>query len=422
MPILVKDSGIPRDALNLATKSQNWHRINCHSKRACGIHARQLPEQKMKAAAMLMLLSTRQFPIAFVVNGTCPNMGSPFTPMKTPPCEFSAFPNGTLTGIDRGVCSDMTEELLMSKEECGIFLKEQTNLIFDTLQILLQSMCNSDIVFDLIDSTSIFRFTPSTRLVPINSVTELQDATISTNLNSTNTRQRYPWICSVRSKGTNSNHYCAVTLLSRPPAPTVLVGPAHCTDLCKSSRGEVDNCCCGGPNDCSDNVARCGNRPTVVEMTGNDAEILCGEWETGDAPSEASGEHYNIVLSIMDIVKHPDYRVLNTSAYLENDIAVFKVDDSVLSKEITEAFGVYPACLPTQQRTSNSGFHSGWSSPIPFHILSSYAPGFTKVYRDFFKQIHYKMDISERCEDSNTLAATGEPAQFRTNTYYPPGK
>ena len=60
-----------------------------------------------------------------------------------------------------------------------------------------------------------------------------------------------------------------ITLLfSRPPAPTVLVGPAHCTFLCKSSRDEVDNCCCGGANDCSDDIPRCGNLPKVVEMTG----------------------------------------------------------------------------------------------------------------------------------------------------------
>ena len=68
-------------------------------------------------------------------------------------------------------------------------------------------------------------------------------------------------------------------------------------------------------------------------MTGQDAEILCGEWETGDAPSAASEERYNIVLFIIDIVKHPGYRVNeNSAAYLQNDIAVFKVDDSVLTK------------------------------------------------------------------------------------------
>ena len=43
------------------------------------------------------------------------------------------------------------------------------------------------------------------------------------------------------------------------------------------------------------------------------------------------------------------------------------------------------------------------------------------VYRDFFKQIQYKMDILERCEDANVLAVSGAPVTFPTNTYYPPG-
>ena len=95
----------------------------------------------------------------------------------------------------------------------------------------------------------------------------------------------------------------------------------------------MENCCCGGPNDCSDNLARCGEKPSVLRMTGEDAEILCGEWETGDAPSESSGERYNIVLNIKDIVRHPEYTVnVKSSAYLQNDIAVFKVHDQSLSQ------------------------------------------------------------------------------------------
>ena len=193
-------------------------------------------------------------------------------------------------------------------------------------------MCNSIIVANLLAGISIDNG-QTKRLVPIDSVTEFDDATLSTNLNLANTRHRYPWICSVRSKGVSPKHYCAVTLLSRPPAPTVLVGPAHCTDLCKSSSGEVDNCCCGGPNDCSDGSIRCGTGPAVVEMTGEDAEIICGEWETGETPSIASGENYNIILPINQITRHPDYTVnIESSAYLQNDIAVFKVDDSGLSQ------------------------------------------------------------------------------------------
>ena len=172
-----------------------------------------------------------------------------------------------------------------------------------------------------------------TKVFPMEDVIQLEDATISTNVNSTNTRHRYPWICSLRSKGIHLKHYCAVTLLSRPPGPLVLVGPAHCTDLCKSSRGEVDNCCCGGPLDCSDDNERCGNNASVVEMTGQDAEIICGEWETGYISQTSSGEQYNIILSIYEIKKHPDYTVnISSSAYIQNDIAVFKVDGSPLTE------------------------------------------------------------------------------------------
>ena len=72
-------------------------------------------------------------------------------------------------------------------------------------------------------------------------------------------------------------------------------------------------------------------------MTGDDADILCGEWDSnGNISASASGERYNIALTIKEIVRHPDY-VVNSDkteqSYLENDIAVFKVDESPLSQE-----------------------------------------------------------------------------------------
>ena len=72
-------------------------------------------------------------------------------------------------------------------------------------------------------------------------------------------------------------------------------------------------------------------------MTGQDAEILCGEWETGNTPPTSSEEKYNIILDIKEIVRHPEYTVnVNTSAYLQNDIAIFKVDDFPISKVISK--------------------------------------------------------------------------------------
>ena len=236
-----------------------------------------------------------------------------------------------------------------------------------------------------------------------------------------NTRNRYPWICSLRSRKKSKKHQCALTLLSRPPSPLVLVGPAHCTYLCKSSLGEVENCCCGGPNDCSSNTRRCGNNSKVMEMTGEDAEIICGEWETGN--SYNSEENYNLILNIKEVIRHPDYAVnTDSSAYLVNDVAVFKVDETLISRLDFDIWKIYPACLPVGNSVSKTGIHSGWSSPIPKHILEKYAPGFAHVYREFFKQVHYKMEILDKCEDDNIFIKVNEqPVKFPTNTYYPPG-
>jgi len=347
-----------------------------------------------------------------------------FEPSNQTVCTLATDPNAGVVGIVDGVTSDKTEELLMSGESCSFSLREQTNLIFYTLKWLLFEMCNDYIVTMILEDFYGFgkkiRQNPKERF-PVDFVIELEDATISTNLYPTNTRHRYPWIASLRSKEKRPRHYCALTLLSRPPAPTVLVGPAHCTYLCKSSRGEVDNCCCGGPNDCAENILRCGSNPRIVEMTGQDAEILFGEWETGDAPPESSGEKYNIILSINEIKRHPNYSVNKLSGYLQNDIAIFKVDIGSLPKSTTMMLGIFPACLPFQQRRTNIGIHSGWSSPVPFHILTQYAPGFTKIYREFFNQAQYKMEIMDRCKDANLLTTFGTPAEFPTNTYYPPG-
>ena len=91
-------------------------------------------------------------------------------------------------------------------------------------------------------------------------------------------------------------------------------------------------------------------------------------------------------------------------------------------QDITTERRLYPACIhQTGKKLSRDGIHSGWSRPVPFHILSEYAPGFTKVYRNFFKQIQYKMEILEQCRDENSFTLSTDPVLFETNTYYPPG-
>ena len=76
---------------------------------------------------------------------------------------------------------------------------------------------------------------------------------------------------------------------------------------------------------------RCGINPRIWEMTGSDADILCGEWDSnGNTDPSTSGERFNIALTIKEIVRHPDYP-LSGPGYLQDDLAVFKVDEAPLS-------------------------------------------------------------------------------------------
>ena len=121
----------------------------------------------------------------------------------------------------------------------------------------------------------------------------------------TETRNRYPWICSLRRKDAEKTHICAVTLLRRPPGPTVMVTSAHCTLICKDGPNMVDNCCCDNVNEfkCdsfSTNITSesCGANATVYIVGESDAEVVCGDWEIGNATQQQSEERYNIIFTI----------------------------------------------------------------------------------------------------------------------------
>ena len=106
---------------------------------------------------------------------------------------------------------------------------------------------------------------------------------IRTEIPFEHTKHRYPWICSLRSKELGRPHQCGVTLLRKPPGPIVLVTAAHCTILCKSSDNQIrPNCCCENVRGECTNNEECGDNPKVVEMTGEDAEVVCGDWEIGN--------------------------------------------------------------------------------------------------------------------------------------------
>ena len=57
-------------------------------------------------------------------------------------------------------------------------------------------------------------------------------------------------------------------------------------------------------------------------MTGDDAEVVCGEWDT----NSSTEEEYNVVLKIKKIIKHISSGEQN-SQFVSNDIAVFYVED-----------------------------------------------------------------------------------------------
>ena len=78
--------------------------------------------------------------------------------------------------------------------------------------------------------------------------------------------------------------------------------------------------------------------------------ILCGEWETGPAPKRFSGEEYNVVLKIKEIVRHPNF-MPEEGVEGGSDIAVFKIhgenDVAWSSKPI------HPICLPDPGRPTH---------------------------------------------------------------------
>ena len=216
-----------------------------------------------------------------------------------------------------------------------------------------------------------------------------------------------------RSNNAQKTHYCAVTLLRRPPGPTVMVTAAHCTFLCKSNDVVVDNCCCenvSGVRCQNETAVSCGTNPSVVEMTGKDVEVICGEWEIGDATKEDSKEEYNVIFNVKNINRHPDFgisRGVGKTQYVANDIATIHTDEK--DPRLFNFNKIYPACIPEQKAvdlTGKYGIHSGWSTPPPLSYLSEFVPLYLPYYRDFRKQWHYNMEFTE-CRDPTFNEVTG---------------
>ena len=157
-------------------------------------------------------------------------------------------------------------------------------------------------------------------------------------------------------------------------------------------------------------------------MTGEDAEVICGEWEIGQYSQEESVEDYNVVFNIERITIHPDYNIsrgVGKTQFVVADIATIHVQN--VEESVFSSRDIFPACLPTGRTYNGSyGIHSGWSSPPSLEYINEYADLFLPYYRDFSKQWHYNMQIIQ-CLDPIVNEVNGQELDFPTNTYYPPG-
>ena len=366
----------------------------------------------------------------FVQPGVCevlPPNGNFFLPLGI---------NVTNITIVNGICSAETETALMTPE-CILDTALRRPSYFETILRLLYITCRTSVALTWInpDPAAWFGwFNPtgkrSEKLNPINAIVhhpvigEVAKWTQDFN----HTKHRYPWLCSLRSKDSKKTHFCAATMLRRPPGPTIFVTTAHCTFLCKSDDDRIlPNCCCENVSGqrCLD-TQDCGQNPRVEEMKGTDAEIICGEWEIGDASQTSSGELYNIIFQITEIRRHPGFQIsrgTNQTQFVKDDIATIHVVD--LDKQVFDDKKLFPACLP--QTNSHKldkpkrAIHAGWSTPPPVTYVQNNAPYHLPYYRDFRKLWHYRMDVEETCMDPLVNEINGLPLQFPSNTYYPPG-
>ena len=131
-------------------------------------------------------------------------------------CELGCNIEGQFAFIENGTCSKKTEKLL-AEEKCINEVFQQPKFILDTIIAIIQWSCTEDVslIFNSFYSDFISRsIERSERLAPVQFLKEFDDDFIlKTELNYENTRNRYPWVCSLRTSTASKDHLCAVTLL-----------------------------------------------------------------------------------------------------------------------------------------------------------------------------------------------------------------
>jgi len=232
--------------------------------------------------------------------------------------------------------------------------------------------------------------------------------------------KHHPWLCSLRTRGFRGRHRCGVTLLSGPTEdsndPTILVSAAHCNYICKEREtGNVYETCCCRPAEskasCRNTSSYCRGDPIFTLAEPSDLQIVCGEFSVETPEPEISSNEIEIVLDILEIVNHPDYKPNEgpgVGGPIEgNDIAVYKVNDSLFKMTKLKT---WPACLPKEEyNRDNLGILVGWVDSVSTY---QYQQGSIQDYRlSYFypRQIQMEEII---CRD---------PAWMGSNTYYPHG-
>ena len=165
--------------------------------------------------------------------------------------DYTFAPEGTCNvtiQINQGVCSPETEVALLDPR-CIYDAGSRDPTFWQTLVRLISLTCRPEVSDKWRDASQwLFQGRPQqAKLNPIYGVIQHPElGEIGRWVpNFENTKNRYPWICSLRSKHQSKTHFCAATLLKRPPGPIVMVTTAHCTFLCKSEDGNIrSNCCC----------------------------------------------------------------------------------------------------------------------------------------------------------------------------------
>jgi hypothetical protein len=224
-------------------------------------------------------------------------------------------------------------------------------------------------------------------------------------------KNRYPWLCSLRTTGFKSPHRCGVTLLSAPPKPTIFASAAHCNYVCKDEENQVVDMCCCRESERGDSCrysSVCGTSNNLQLASPRDLEILCLVY--GQLNLDATR------IKIREVRNHPNYIPLSrdnpfTGPMGGHDISVYIVDDSHLANKL-DPFYLWPACLPKSEDEyldGNRGILAGWREELlngDFKVTSA---------QDYINQVAIAREALfelQPCKD---------PSWMKSNTYYPPG-